>query len=145
MTMPHLMNCPHSGEGWCLDCVASSRAERDAAVKRFEDKRLEVHNVCKDRAAAEKKLAELQAEINRVIEVSDKRLIALDQARNETEAWIAKWKVQEDYRIRCATQADQIARLRESLESCVERIVSDIGPSAGEAAAALIVLKETAP
>lgn len=21
MTMPHLMNCPHSGEGWCLVCV----------------------------------------------------------------------------------------------------------------------------
>ena len=21
MTMPHLMNCDHSGEGWCLDCV----------------------------------------------------------------------------------------------------------------------------
>jgi hypothetical protein len=22
MTMPHLMNCPHSAEGWCLECVA---------------------------------------------------------------------------------------------------------------------------
>lgn len=22
MTMPHLMNCAHSGEGWCLKCVA---------------------------------------------------------------------------------------------------------------------------
>lgn len=21
MTMPHLMNCPHSGDGWCLECV----------------------------------------------------------------------------------------------------------------------------
>ena len=21
MTMPHLMNCPHSERGWCLDCV----------------------------------------------------------------------------------------------------------------------------
>lgn len=21
MTMPHLTNCPHSGEGWCLACV----------------------------------------------------------------------------------------------------------------------------
>jgi len=21
MTMPHLMNCPHSGDGWCLKCV----------------------------------------------------------------------------------------------------------------------------
>lgn len=21
MTVPHLMNCPHSDDGWCLDCV----------------------------------------------------------------------------------------------------------------------------
>lgn len=21
MTMPHLMNCPHSEDGWCLSCV----------------------------------------------------------------------------------------------------------------------------
>lgn len=21
MTMPHLMNCDHSSDGWCLDCV----------------------------------------------------------------------------------------------------------------------------
>lgn len=21
MTVPHLMNCPHSADGWCLDCV----------------------------------------------------------------------------------------------------------------------------
>lgn len=21
MTMPHLMNCPHSHEGWCINCV----------------------------------------------------------------------------------------------------------------------------
>ena len=23
MTVPHLMNCPHSDDGWCLDCVAA--------------------------------------------------------------------------------------------------------------------------
>ncbi len=27
MTMPHLMNCPHSGDGWCLDCV--QRLQKD--------------------------------------------------------------------------------------------------------------------
>lgn len=31
VTIPHLQNCPHSGDGWCLDCVkelaaASARA-----------------------------------------------------------------------------------------------------------------------
>lgn len=29
MTMPHLMNCSHSGEGWCLYCVGKIQAERD--------------------------------------------------------------------------------------------------------------------
>lgn len=23
MTMPHLMNCPHMADGWCLECVAA--------------------------------------------------------------------------------------------------------------------------
>jgi uncharacterized coiled-coil protein SlyX len=25
--MPHLMNCPHQGEGWCLECVGALQAE----------------------------------------------------------------------------------------------------------------------
>lgn len=27
MTMPHLMNCPHQAEGWCLDCVGKQHAQ----------------------------------------------------------------------------------------------------------------------
>lgn len=27
MTMPHLMNCPHSDSGWCLECVKEMRDE----------------------------------------------------------------------------------------------------------------------
>jgi len=27
MTMPHLMNCDHSDEGWCLDCVKQMHDE----------------------------------------------------------------------------------------------------------------------
>lgn len=27
MTMPHLMNCSHQGEGWCLDCVKQLQQE----------------------------------------------------------------------------------------------------------------------
>jgi len=27
MTMPHLMNCEHMEDGWCLDCVAAQHAE----------------------------------------------------------------------------------------------------------------------
>ena len=30
MTMPHLMNCSHSPDGWCLDCVGNLQAENEA-------------------------------------------------------------------------------------------------------------------
>ena len=33
MTMPHLMNCPHMGDGWCLDCVAE-QWEQLAALRK---------------------------------------------------------------------------------------------------------------
>lgn len=29
MTMPHLMNCQHSGDGWCLDCVKELHDEKE--------------------------------------------------------------------------------------------------------------------
>jgi hypothetical protein len=29
MTMPHQMNCPHQGEGWCLDCVGRLQSWAD--------------------------------------------------------------------------------------------------------------------
>lgn len=29
MTMPHLMNCPHSSDGWCLDCVKTLWDEKE--------------------------------------------------------------------------------------------------------------------
>lgn len=33
MTMPHLMNCPHSPDGWCLDCVKELWDEKDKLEK----------------------------------------------------------------------------------------------------------------
>lgn len=40
MTMPHLMNCLHSEDGWCLACVGAQHGElqsasRDAARYRW--------------------------------------------------------------------------------------------------------------
>lgn len=29
MTMPHLMNCAHSEDGWCLECVRKQWEELD--------------------------------------------------------------------------------------------------------------------
>jgi hypothetical protein len=36
MTMPHLMNCGHSDDGWCLDCVKALHAQLSAALQRAE-------------------------------------------------------------------------------------------------------------
>ena len=33
MTMPHLMNCPHMSDGWCLDCVNKQWEEMQALRK----------------------------------------------------------------------------------------------------------------
>ena len=35
MTMPHLMNCQHSEDGWCLDCVKESREKKQSEIKRL--------------------------------------------------------------------------------------------------------------
>ena len=29
MTMPHLMNCEHNEDGWCLDCVAVLQRDQE--------------------------------------------------------------------------------------------------------------------
>lgn len=35
MTMPHLSNCPHSGEGWCIQCVKELRENLEHADHRI--------------------------------------------------------------------------------------------------------------
>jgi len=35
MTMPHLMNCGHSPDGWCLDCVKAIHNEHVQTVGRM--------------------------------------------------------------------------------------------------------------
>lgn len=42
MTMPHLMNCPHSDEGWCLDCVKKLHDEKESKkVEKSDDHSLD--------------------------------------------------------------------------------------------------------
>lgn len=35
MTMPHLMNCGHSDEGWCLDCVKAMHDETGMTLRDY--------------------------------------------------------------------------------------------------------------
>lgn len=44
MTMPHLMNCSHSSDGWCLDCVKELHDECQA----WKDKLQEVVDLIDD-------------------------------------------------------------------------------------------------
>lgn len=48
MTMPHLMNCSHSGDGWCLECVKEMHDE-------YTVKMMQVQHVLRE---CEKKLIE---------------------------------------------------------------------------------------
>lgn len=44
MTMPHLMNCSHSNDSWCLDCVKKLYDKHERLVvrtKKLEDYLLE--------------------------------------------------------------------------------------------------------
>lgn len=40
MTMPHLMNCRHSEDGWCLACVEKLQHERDQWAREAQAARL---------------------------------------------------------------------------------------------------------
>ncbi len=33
MTIPHLMNCQHQGEGWCLACVKELWEEKERLLR----------------------------------------------------------------------------------------------------------------
>jgi hypothetical protein len=43
MTMPQLMNCPHSGDGWCLACVAHCHARIEKLQAELTTVRAESH------------------------------------------------------------------------------------------------------
>lgn len=37
MTMPHLMNCRHSEDGWCLDCVKEEHESKERRIEELEE------------------------------------------------------------------------------------------------------------
>jgi hypothetical protein len=37
MTIPHLMNCPHQGQGWCLGCVQAERFRIQAEMIAYHE------------------------------------------------------------------------------------------------------------
>lgn len=59
MTMPHLMNCGHSDDGWCLDCVKAQweeldalRAEHDVTLAEIDDLKAHIADLERERDEA---------------------------------------------------------------------------------------------
>lgn len=52
MTMPHLMNCDHSEEGWCLDCVKKMHDEWEERCEKASEVRFQ-HNANECKAVGE--------------------------------------------------------------------------------------------
>ena len=46
MTMPHLMNCPHSSDGWCLDCVKAMHDEYETLLDDMRSDYADAMTVC---------------------------------------------------------------------------------------------------
>jgi len=54
MTMPHLMNCSHSDDGWCLDCVKELHDEKEKLESAFAGSLLdELNTQTKELAVAD--------------------------------------------------------------------------------------------
>lgn len=52
MTMPHLENCAHSDEGWCLDCVRKMHRDFESQMEIKGSARYQ-HNAAELKAVAE--------------------------------------------------------------------------------------------
>ena len=58
MTAPHLMNCPHREDGWCLDCVADLGNENWRLREQLAAEREACAKICD--AAAKEAVADIE-------------------------------------------------------------------------------------
>lgn len=85
MTMPHLMNCAHIADGWCLDCVGDLHEEVDLDNKR---------------------IAELERVLKAIPACPDHGDLCIPHAME----WIAKARAMEAERDKYKAFAEQFAR-----------------------------------
>ena len=106
MTMPHLMNCSHSEDGWCLECVKELNSELAAAQ------------------AENTRLKEIDAEVCGVsLEVIEENAAMYERVR-EIEGELIEHK--EAIRLvnhACGVAADELLALRKNIRAKDERIV----------------------
>jgi len=84
MTMPHLTNCAHSDDGWCLDCVVALNTRAEAAEDKATQNWIEVERLDAELARAESYIERIRVALGGNVD-SDLALLAktLD-ARNAT-------------------------------------------------------------
>jgi len=63
MTMPHLMNCGHSDDGWCLACVKTLEDERYNTVIEAGKYEYALQAALQRQETAEKQLAQLREQL----------------------------------------------------------------------------------
>lgn len=77
MTMPHLMNCGHSDDGWCLACVKTLEDERYNTVIEAGKYEYALQAALQRQETAEKQLAQLREQLAK----------AESEAKRYREAW----------------------------------------------------------
>lgn len=77
MTMPHLMNCGHSDNGWCLACVKTLEDERYNTVIEAGKYEYALQAALQRQKTAEKQLAQLSEQLAK----------AEAEAKRYREAW----------------------------------------------------------
>lgn len=65
MTMPHLMNCPHIEDGWCLTCVSELENEKRELQQWIEREELKNEML---RAECDALASELQIKIKQIFD-----------------------------------------------------------------------------
>ena len=60
MTIPYMMNCSHTGEGWCLTCVKSLGENYEQLITEVQEARADELALLAKLVAAEQEIAQLR-------------------------------------------------------------------------------------
>jgi len=117
MTMPILMNCEHSGDGWCLICVGKMY---DKHVAELEEERFRYKGLCQVEEG-------LREELRLIKDTLEMDLIEIRtiQPNNMSEI---KYTIHEGFLKRHATSINEALKIIENLPAgCTYHITDDKG------------------
>jgi hypothetical protein len=91
MTMPHLMNCSHSSDSWCLNCVKDLHESRQSdSARKVDEVWDEVLRLLKERVRKRRELvAKFDADYKLLAKIRDEEVESvieqLEQRRRKSE------------------------------------------------------------